>query len=466
VTGPPSPPLPTLATPKATPSGHGPAAPKPALSIGLFWRTFLFLGALLLGCIVAWFQTFRALEVEPRALQGAQQIASLVNLTRAALVHADPIARVSLVKTLVEQENVRIAVREPSDTFGLYDQDALSRRISAAVASRLGSDTIVAREVNGFPGLWIGFNIGSDTFWLLADPDRVGAIGETTWLVWLAIAAGLSLLGAALMARLINHPLKRLSDATAKVRDGHFQGERLNERLATREIREVNIGFNRMADQLGQAEADRTLMLAGISHDLRTPLARLRLETEMSVPDDTARELMVGDIEQVDAIIDKFLDYARTSAAQVQAVSLCDTVHACLAQWLNQEGVAAQVEVPDTAWVLADPVELRRVLSNLLENAQRYGRGADGQVKVSMGTQHQGKRIALTLRDHGPGVSEAVLPRLTEPFFRADQARTSASGSGLGLAIVKKTLSRMGGELALANHPQGGLVATVSLPAA
>lgn len=133
------------------------ATTPPVHSISLFWRTFLLLGALLLGSVMAWFQTFRALEEEPRALQGAQQLASVVNLTRAAMVHADAIARVSLVKTLVEQENVRIAVREPSDTHKAYDQDPLSRRISESLASRLGEDTIVAREVNGFPGLWIGF---------------------------------------------------------------------------------------------------------------------------------------------------------------------------------------------------------------------------------------------------------------------------------------------------------------------
>jgi two-component system osmolarity sensor histidine kinase EnvZ len=95
------------------------------------------------------------------------------------------------------------------------------------------------------------------------------------------------------------------------VREGDFDASQLDEQAVTSEIREVNIGFNRMAQKLAKLEQDRAVMLAGISHDLRTPLARLRLETEMSVNDDVAREHMVADIVQLDATIDKFLDYAR-----------------------------------------------------------------------------------------------------------------------------------------------------------
>ena len=264
-----------------------------------------------MGCIVAWLQTFRALEYEPRALQSANQLASLVNLSRAALVHSDSIARVSLIKTLADEEGLRIAPREPNDTYRLYNTDVLSRNVAERLSGRLGPDTLVAREVNGTPGLWIGFTIDGDPYWLLTDPSRIGPVAGTTWLIWLGTAALLSLTGAALIARLINRPLKKLSFAASRVREGDFNASQLNETVATSEIREVNIGFNRMAQRLSKIEQDRALMLAGISHDLRTPLSRLRLETEMSVADPQAREHMAADIEQVNSIIDKFLDYAR-----------------------------------------------------------------------------------------------------------------------------------------------------------
>ncbi|NIC40642.1 cell wall metabolism sensor histidine kinase WalK, partial [Aquabacterium sp. A08] len=100
---------------------------------------------------------------------------------------------------------------------------------------------------------------------------------------------------------------------------------------------------------------------------------------------------------------------------------------------------------------------------NLLENAARYGRDPQGQAQVELRATAAGKWVQLTLRDHGPGVPPDVLPRLTEPFYRGDVARTAASGSGLGLAIVQKTVERMGGECRLDNHPGGGLQATLRL---
>jgi two-component system osmolarity sensor histidine kinase EnvZ len=129
------------------------------VGLSLFWRTFFLLALLLIGSIVAWLQTFRALEFEPRAVQTAQQIASLVNLSRAALIHSDAIARVSLIKTLADQEGVRILPREPGDKFELFDAESLDERVVEELATRLGKGTVVASIVNKEPGLWIGFKI-------------------------------------------------------------------------------------------------------------------------------------------------------------------------------------------------------------------------------------------------------------------------------------------------------------------
>ena len=431
--------------------------------ISLFWRNWLALALILLGCMLAWLQSYRALEFEPRALQSARQVASLVNLSRAALRHADAISRVSLIKTWLDEEEVQISVREPGDSYQPYDQNAFGRQISAEVTQLLGKGTLVARQVNGHEGLWVGFRIGREQFWLLTDPKRVGAVERSTWLVWLGIAALLSLLGAALLARLVNQPLKKLQAAAAQVREGDFVSVRLDESVITHEIREVNIGFNRMARQLGQAEQDRVLMLAGISHDLRTPLARLRLEAELSVADATARAHMVDDIEQVDATIDKFMDYARPLPVQREKVDLGGCINDALRACGSRSPLHASVHIPHDIEVLGDAVELRRVFTNLLENALRYARGPDGTARVDVDAEVQAQKVIVTLRDHGPGVPEEQLPRLTQPFFRGDAARTAASGSGLGLAIVNKAVARMGGHLLLRKHPQGGLVAELAL---
>ncbi|MGE0350042.1 ATP-binding protein [Hydrogenophaga sp.] len=450
--------------PAALETAPAPLEMRPTRGVSLFWRTFFFLALLLIGCIVAWLQTFRALEYEPRALQSANQLASLVNLSRAALVHSDAIARVSLIKTLASEEGLRIAPREPTDTFRLYNIDALSRNVAERLSARLGPDTLVAREVNGTPGLWIGFTIDGDPYWLLTDPSRIGPVAGTTWLIWLGTAALLSLTGAALIARLINRPLKKLSFAAGRVREGDFNASQLNETVATSEIREVNIGFNRMAQRLSKIEQDRALMLAGISHDLRTPLARLRLETEMSVGDSQAREHMAADIDQVNAIIDKFLDYARPDQLKPERVNLNQIVDAAIFATGQDPNTHITTNIPLGTVVLGDAVELQRVFTNLIENAMRYGRNAEtGVARIDIAAKTKDDAVLVKLRDHGKGVDPDQIEQLTQPFFRGDVSRTAATGTGLGLAIVDRAIARMGGRFALANSSTGGLAAHMKL---
>jgi len=433
--------------------------------MSLFWRNFLLLAGLLLLSVMAWFQVFRTLEQEPRALQSAQGLASLVNLTRAALLYTDPVARVALVKTLVDEENVRIAVREPEDIHRPFEPNTSGHRVAQALIERLGPGTIVAREVNGFDGLWIGFAIEGQDYWLLADPSRLEAVRGRTWLAWLATALALSLLGAVVITRLINQPLQRLAQAAARVREGDFDAARLDESLPTREIAGVNRAFNRMAEQLARADADRRLMLAGISHDLRTPLARLRLEIEMGVPDAPTRERMASDIADVDTIIGQFLDYARERPTVLAPVALAATVERAATPYRLRDDVQLRIQVPEGLQPLADAAGLQRILSNLLENAVRHGRSANGCAVIDIEAAATERDIALTVRDHGPGVDEALLPRLTEPFFRGESARTTP-GSGLGLAIVRRSAERMGGTCELRNADGGGLAVTVRLPTA
>ena len=224
------------------------------------------------------------------------------------------------------------------------------------------------------------------------------------------------------------------------------------------------MGFNRMARELARVEEDRAVMLAGISHDLRTPLARLRLETEMSVSDEEAKHNMALDIDQLDAIIDKFMDYARPGETQVRPVSVAELVAREAAVFRDPAQIRIASRLPADLSVLADETELGRVFLNLFENARRYGRGTyTGIADVSVTAQKAGPWVIVSVRDQGPGVGPEKLPQLTTPFFRGDAARTAATGAGLGLAIVEKAMQRMGGSLELANAPDGGLVAHLRL---
>jgi len=219
-----------------------------------------------------------------------------------------------------------------------------------------------------------------------------------------------------------------------------------------------------MTQKLAKIEQDRAIMLAGISHDLRTPLARLRLETELSVADTEARAHMAADIAQLDAIIDKFLDYARPGSVDLSPVPLVDVIESCLYSARSRTDMRFNLDVADDLLVLADPVELGRVITNLVENARRYGKSVDtGIAVVDIAAKARDKWVLLRVRDHGMGVSDEQLANLTKPFYRGEAARTAANGAGLGLAIVEKTILRMGGTFMLGNTSSGGLAANIKL---
>ena len=224
--------------------------PRQPVALSLFWRTFFYLAILLTGGIVAWVQTLRALEFEPRAIQTAQQIAGLVNLSRHALRQADNIQRVTLLKSLGD-ESVVVAPQEREDRYEPFEVDRFSQRVSQELRTRLGPGTVIARSVNARTGLWVGFTIENDSYWLRAEAEQVSPMSGDTWFVWIAIALLATALGSVGIARLINRPLKQLSFAASRIREGDLDS-RLDENTLTSEIREVNMGFNRMARELAK----------------------------------------------------------------------------------------------------------------------------------------------------------------------------------------------------------------------
>ena len=462
------------------------------LQISLFWRTFVLLVLLILASSLVWYISFKTLESDSRAQLSARQISSAVNLTRSSLVHADAIYRTALIKNISEQEGLFIRPREPTDKISLYATDNYRKLLQFALLKKLGNDTVVSNAVNGVPGLWVSFSIQGDQYWLQTDLIQSEATNDDSLLYWVALAILMSLAGSLVIGGLLNRPLKELSQAANHIRRGQFNLVSLNENVFTTEIHQVNRGFNKMAAQLSKVEADRTVMLAGISPDLRTPLARLRLETELSVAHNDARAEMSQDIEQINAILGKFLDYARPNVTKVQEVNLRSVV-AGASQMVNlsakdaQDIVVTHDVAPDLL-VMADAVELQRVLTNLLENARRYGRSTiypanmleasqpivehshefnvDVDIawsptrlfeepaeiaKVDIDARIQGEWVVLSVRDHGAGVPNDALAQLNMPFFRANQARSNVTGTGLGLAIVEKAIQAMQGKLVLSN---------------
>jgi two-component system osmolarity sensor histidine kinase EnvZ len=214
------------------------------------------------------------------------------------------------------------------------------------------------------------------------------------------------------------------------------------------------------------------VILAGISHDLRTPLARMQLEVEMANLPNDAREGIQSDIGQMDAIIGQFLDYAKpTEASSFTNVDLSELLSDTAREAERLPDVRIHTEIAANAHAMGNPTDLKRVINNLIENARRYGRtpGAEHteiDIKCSLKGMHTSRRVIIEVQDHGAGVPDDQIEQLLKPFTRLDTARGQANGAGLGLAIVDRVVLRHGAELHVSNREGGGLRIQIVMKAA
>ncbi|TXI80361.1 MAG: HAMP domain-containing protein [Cupriavidus sp.] len=428
----------------------------------LFWRTFMLIALLLAISLGIWFQSYRLFERAPRAQQIAMQVVSVVKLTRAALLYSDPARRRFLLLDLVQNEGIKVYPREKDDDFAVPTANPfLTQLVQQEIRGRLGEDTVIATTVNDIPGVWVSFEIEGDDYWVAISPERFERVPGIQWLWWSIAALLLSIFGAAFITARVNYPLKRLANAARQIGAGGDPPP-LNEHGAS-EVAQANHSFNQMVRDLRQLDDDRVVMLAGISHDLRTPLTRLRLETELSPVDNATREAMIADIEQMDAIIGQFLNYARPAQEMVEPVDLSALVQDAVGVYAAHDDVRVHVRASGPVMAVANRMEVQRILDNLVENARRYAKDDDtGMAVVEITTRAEDKEAVLTVADHGPGVPEAQLSLLTRPFYRLDSARSEAKSAGLGMSIVNRILQRNGGRLVLANRSNSGTGLVVS----
>jgi len=432
----------------------------------LFWRTFLLILLLIAASMAAWVPSVRVFEREPRARQIAQQVVSIVNTTRSALVYSDPGRRRELLADLAENEGIRVVPLEPGDQIVALPDDALVSLVTHNVRSRLGPATRLAAQVNGVAGVWVSFSIDDDAYWAFIDRDILAAGTGREWVAWALFATMISLLVAVAIARLVNRPLAELSRAAVELGAGRTPPSLPD--LGPPEIRTVNRSFNRMVADLEQLERDRAILLAGISHDLRTPLTRLRLELEMSELPDLVRQAMIGDLDQLDSIVRQFLDYARpapsrpTHTVDLSALALDALSRSRLGA---TERCVVTKRIEPGVRVLGHSIDLARALDNLINNALRYGRNASDQLELLLEVRRDGHEAVVALTDTGPGIAADQAERLLRPFERGDAARSGSGGAGLGLAIVERIVRVHQGRLVLAANTPAGLRVELRMPA-
>ena len=297
-----------------------------------------------------------------------------------------------------------------------------------------------------------------------AQAGAVRDVGLSTTMALLDYGIRLLIIGAAawLGARWLSAPMRRLQAASRTLGQSLARNAvppHVDERAGTVEVRETAHVFNEMSRQLSDQVNSRALLVAAISHDLRTPLTRIRMRLEASEGDPlTARS--IADIHEMDDLIESALEVFRGAGAHEEPRETTD-VHALvqaivddladLGQPVTIRGVAAPARV--------QAASLRRVVSNLVNNALRYGQRADVLV------QPQGGAVHIVIEDTGPGIPEAQLEAVMKPFYRLDSSRNRLTGgSGLGLYISRDLIARQAGVLTLANRAEGGLRATIDLP--
>ena len=425
----------------------------------LLARTFLLLAMLVLLTTAAWLSLFRYIDAEPRARETAQLAASAVNLIRASLFAAAPDKRLGLFTEFSTREGIRLLPAEPEDRIETLPDSRFIRLLQRELNARLGDHTRIAASVDEVSGFWVSFRLDDaddEEYWLVLSRDRATRDFASPWLLWGLLAVALALAVAWIIASRISRPLKAMAKSAETVGRGQKPAPLPED--GAEELSRLAVAFNTMAADLERHEKDRSEVLAGISHDLRTPLTRLRLEAEMSVAD-SARQAVVSDIEQMEAVISQFMDYARTESGEAPVATDISALLAGIADRQRYVGHPLTMEIGELPETMLRPKAISRAITNLIDNAVKYGGG-----EITLAAAAVNGEIQVEISDHGPGVPPEEIERLKRPFTRLENARTNATGTGLGLAIVERIARLHEGRLDLLPNPGGGLLVRLVLP--
>lgn len=285
--------------------------------------------------------------------------------------------------------------------------------------------------------------------------SRVFSTSTYAFMIWMG-AASIVLLGiAVLFLRNQIRPIRRLAEAA----DAFGKGREISEfrPAGAEEVRAASRAFLAMRDRIRRHIRERTDMLAGVSHDLRTPLTRMKLQLSMMANDAEVEELK-RDVEEMEKMVGAYLAFARGQSEQPAEATDLGNLISELADDVRRRGRELQIEMPQGLTLPLRRLSFKRALSNLVENALRFGR----TVRLSV-TRHA-SRVEIVIEDDGPGLPERERHKVFRPFYRLDQARHGGGNVGLGLTIARDAVLAHGGEIQLGQSALGGLMVTIRLP--
>lgn len=437
----------------------------------LLGRTLLVLVAAMVLSQAAAIWFLNEYVTQPRAALGVGVFVSHLKTISAALQTMTPPQQQEFIQRIAEKEGIRISpVRGTEQMRPAADVPAM-QLFRERVRELFGpqADVYVRGPADPFDEgkprtraqtLWVRLPTGERDFWVAFPRGRIERDPSTAFIEWGITGLAIAILGTFFIVWRLNRPLSELARAAVKLGRGTDPPPVIE--TGPSEIRTLTRAFNQMKDDLRRNERDRSTFLAGVSHDLRTPLSRLRLEVEMleGKVDDTAQHAMIEDVGEMNAIIDQFIDFMRSEAAETLApVNLSELARSC-AERAARTGVQVNCELAEVPLLMLRPLAMQRLADNLIANAARH---AGGEIVIR--THREDGKATFSVMDRGPGIPAEMVERLKEPFTRRDEARSGSSGAGLGLAIANRVAAIHGGSLDLLARDGGGLEARVTLPA-
>ncbi|MBK8017914.1 MAG: HAMP domain-containing protein [Betaproteobacteria bacterium] len=428
----------------------------------LLARSILLISLILIASQLAWIQFYRMSSAQSRSELVASSIVRVLDTVSTALDTMPAASRRKFSERLPEQQNIRLY---PASSLDVDELAVPNSPLLVAVEAQLKRDRTLTPRVLAMiedldHSLWVKIQVKQQGYWVVFSPESFQLPPAAAWAGWSVVSLGLALFGGLALMLRVNRPLQALADAADEIAAGKTPAT-LPEKGPS-EIRSLSRAFNRMTEALAQQESNRAVLLAGVSHDLRTPLARLRLAIEMSASrvSPAMRESMSLDIEEMDAIIDQFLEFAREGAAEkMDAQADLNALVKSLAERYEKRGERISAALNPLPLLPLKPLATQRMVTNLVENALRYGKGP-----VEIETHREGDCAVLSVLDRGPGIAPADAEKVLQPFTRLNDARSDTGGAGLGLAIVDRVARMHGGRVRLSTREGGGLEARVELP--
>ena len=441
------------------------------LPSSLLWRTLIVMVAALVLSQAAAMWLLHEYVTQPRHAARVGLFVSHLKTISAALNTMSASEQERFIGEIAEKEGVRIVPVRGGERLRPAGNGEHLRLFRARIRDIFGPQAEVyvpEPDADGHDGprmgpkvLWVRLPAGERGFWIAFPRGRIDRDPAAALAAWSAAGLAIAIVATFFLVFRLNLPLSELARAAKKLGKGGDPAP-VSE-TGPSEIRAVARAFNQMKDDLQHSQRERATFLAGISHDLRTPLSRLRLEVEMlgGKVEPDAQRAIVQDLDDMNLIIDQFIDFMRSEAAEpLRSVDLAELARSC-AERASRGGADVRCELGAVPSMMLRPLAMQRLLDNLLANAARH---AGGQIVLR--TARLDRSVALSVLDRGPGIAPDQVERLKQPFTRRDAARSGSSGAGLGLAIADRVATLHGGRLDLLPREGGGLEARVTLPLA